>query len=78
VAASGGTRYLLLVHDKYAKHDLARKDFEHSLAEEDENFSLTRRNPELKANVSKAHQDLVCLCVYLHSYMPMCVCVCVC
>ena len=51
MAASGGSRYLLLVHDKFAKHDAARKDFEKSLVEEDENFLLTRRNPEMKAAV---------------------------
>ena len=59
-AGSGGSgnRYLLLVHDRFAKQDEAKKSFQADLVEEDENFSLTRRNPELKAAVSKAHQDL--------------------
>ena len=51
VAASNSSRYMVLVHDKFAKHDLARKEFETSLVEEDENFLLTRRNPEMKAAV---------------------------
>jgi len=58
VPASGGTRYLLLVHDRFAKQEEARVSFHNELCEEDENFSLTKRNPELKQSVNKAHQDL--------------------
>lgn len=58
VPGNQGTRYLLLVHDQYAKHELARMQFQNELCDEDDNFSLTRRNPELKQAAPKAHQDL--------------------
>ena len=58
VPASGGTRYLLLVHDQYAKQEDARVSFHNQLCAEDDHFSLTRRNPELKQCVGKALKDL--------------------
>jgi len=55
---ASGSRYLVLIHDKYSKHEDEREELHTMLQAEDEYFSLTRRNPELKANVGKATEDL--------------------
>eukprot|EP00960_Hanusia_phi_P070537 767330-Hanusia_phi.AAC.11 len=55
---AGGSRYLMLVHDQYAKHEHQKQDFQSMLTAEDKSFSLTKRNPEMKQAVGKAAQDL--------------------
>jgi len=55
---ASGSRYLVLIHDKYSKHDDERESLHEQLLDEDEFFSLTRRNPELKASVGKSAEDM--------------------
>ena len=57
---SSGSRYLLLVHDKFAKDDIGKREFQEELGSEDDKFSLTKRNPEMKQAVmsGKAMEDM--------------------
>mmetsp|Transcript_61091 Transcript_61091/g.144156 ORF Transcript_61091/g.144156 Transcript_61091/m.144156 type:complete len:1479 (-) Transcript_61091:130-4566(-) len=55
---NGGTRYLLLIHDRFAKDNDSSQAFQDALLSEDPNFSLTKRNPDLKPAVGKAAEDL--------------------
>ncbi|EKX55532.1 hypothetical protein GUITHDRAFT_156792 [Guillardia theta CCMP2712] len=55
---AGGSRYLMLIHDKFAKHEEQKLEFHSMLAAEDKSFSLTKRSQDMKQAIGKAAQDL--------------------